>query len=192
MQHIESTTRRLGYAAATITLAVAGLVTVGAAPASAVVPSQCGPYSGANPPGGYNVVDMPALGINFYNSAGGPDFVIGTTGADVITLAGPNDVACGRGGADFIDTGGGSDEAYGGDGADEIYGGLGNDFISGGKGGDDLTGDTFAPAGALGGNDTMQGGDGDDHIDGDGGVDDGFGGAGANTCTATVENPNNC
>jgi hypothetical protein len=183
---------RLGYAAATLMLAVAGLVTIGAAPAYAVVPAGCGAYSGANPPGGFVVVDMAALGINFYNSAGGPEFVIGTSNADVITMTGADDIVCGLAGADFIDTGGGEDEAYGGDGADEVYGGLGDDFISGGKGGDDLTGDTFAPAGAAGGDDRMQGGDGDDDIDGDGGVDTGIGGSGSNTCTASVENQTNC
>jgi Ca2+-binding RTX toxin-like protein len=190
---------RFGATAAALLLVTAGLVTVTASPAFAVVPSECGPFSGGNPPGGFAVVDMTALGINLYVSNGGPEFVIGTSSADVITLSGSDDIACGRDGADFIDGSGGDDEIYGGDNADEIYGGLGDDTINGGEGGDVLVGDLFAGPSAGDGNDTLRGAKGDDELFGyrgadtllgGGDTDAGDGGDGFDTCV--VENPTSC
>jgi Ca2+-binding RTX toxin-like protein len=197
---------RLGVTATAFVIAAAGLAATTDSPAFAVVPVGCGPYSGSAPPAGYNAVNMTALGINVYNSGGGPDFVVGTLSADVITLSGANDIVCGRDGADFIDAGGGEDIVYAAGGADEVYGGLGEDFISGGQGGDLLVGDLFAGPSASDGDDEIHGGQGNDDIFGYNGnddifggtdvggadIDNGDGGGGADTCDADVENPTSC
>ena len=197
---------RLGVTATAFVLASAGLVAATGSAAFAVVPAGCGPYSGLAVPAGYNAVNMAALGINVYNSGGGPDFVLGTLGADVITMAGPGDIVCARAGADFIDGGGGADIIYGGDGADEVYGGLGNDELHGGKDGDLVVGDLFSGPSANDGNDEMHGGEGTDQLDGyngddhifggtdplGGDSDNGDGGNGADTCEPDVENPTSC
>jgi hypothetical protein len=192
---------RLGFAATALVLATAGVVGVAGSPAFAVVPLGCGPFSGVAPPANYTVVDMPALGVNVYNSVGGQEFVIGTLGADTITMSGANDIVCGRDGGDFIDAGGGADIVYSGYGNDEVYGGLGDDVISGGQDNDRLVGDTFAGPSAADGNDQIHGANGDDEIFGYNGDDkiwggpdndSGDGGGGSDVCNTDVENPTSC
>lgn len=93
-----------------------------------------------------------------------PDFLLGTAGADRITLRAGNDVAIGGGGSDTILGGAGADCLYGdnlidvwldrflgsppagadmldgGDGDDRLAGGAGNDILFGGAGRDRLNG----------------------------------------------------
>ena len=207
MQDITSTGRRrrfvqLGITATTFVLASVGLVAVTGTPAFAVPPG-CGPYSGSAPPPGYNMWNMEKEGDTYYDSVGGPDFVVGNVDeADTIILTGTNDIVCARGGADVIFAGGGADIIYAGDGADEVYGELGNDEIHGGKDGDLLVGDRFTGPGDGDGNDEIHGGedtddiygyDGDDVIFGGLGANDlGDGGDGVDTCDAGVEDPVDC
>ncbi|GAA1783942.1 hypothetical protein GCM10009682_02850 [Luedemannella flava] len=175
------TSTRLGAIAATCALATAGLIAVSPSPAFAVVPDNCGPYSGGNVPAGYAVRDLTVLGP-LYNGANepGPVFVIGSSQADTIVGSAFNDAICARGDDDFVDGLGGEDEIYGGNGADVIYGGEDSDFISGGPQGDEIHGDAFNGGGS--GNDVIQGGDGYDSGDGD---------AGVNSCVG-VEFRTNC
>lgn len=191
---------RTGLAA---TIAAAGLVTLGAAPASAqavVVPAGCGLYSGFAPPAGYTYVEM--TGTLYVAPGAGPYFVVGTTSSDTITLSGANDIACGRAGADYIDGSAGEDRIHGGTDNDEIRGGTGDDpLLSGGGGRDTIWGDK-GNAGGPYGDDVLLGGDADDTLNGEDGADTlnggphvngdtGDGGPGVDSCS-TIENPTNC
>ena len=108
MRHINRSTGRqgilrLGATATACVLAATGVVMLTGSPAfAAVVPLGCGPWSGQQPPAGYNVVVMDP-NVPFYNSAGGPDFVVGTMVADTILLTGTSDIVCSRDGADYVD-----------------------------------------------------------------------------------------
>jgi len=216
MRHVNRSTGRrsllrLGGTATAFVLAATGVVVLTGSPAfAAVVPLGCGPWSGQQPPAGYNVVIMDP-NIPVYNSLGGPDFVVGTMVADTILLTGTNDIVCSRDGADYVDASGGEDVIYSGHGVDEVYGGLGGDFIHGSQDGDTLVGDSVNGAGAGGAGDVIHGGQGNDDIfgyDGDdllyggeddddifggsGVSDDGDGGNGFDSCDNQVENPISC
>jgi len=81
-------------------------------------------------------------------------YLVGSTGADVIN---------GGGGDDYIDGWSGDDVVDGGEGNDQVYGGEGNDLVIGSAGDDRLGGGE--------GDDILIGGAGDDYLDGGPGND---------------------
>lgn len=101
------------------------------------------------------------------------DFIVGTTGDDVIWAAGGDDTVVGLAGNDTICLGPGADIAYGGDGDDVIGGGSGADVIYGEAGNDDLKG--------RGDRDTLYGGLGNDLLIGNAGGDTLYGHEGSDT-----------
>jgi len=72
--------------------------------------------------------------------AGGHRVVVGTKGADDLTLGSAGDRVFARGGDDSVDAGGGNDRVRGGGGDDDLRGGDGNDRLRGGQGEDHLDG----------------------------------------------------
>ena len=110
--------RRLGPA---VGIAAVTIFAMGTISSSAQAIGECANNTPANPPAGYNVIDLTNGGNP--NGTGGADFIWGTDLRDVITAGGGDDIVCGRGGDDFIDGEAGNDEIYGMDGPDEIYGG---------------------------------------------------------------------
>lgn len=135
-------------------------------------------YSG----NGHDRVDLSAIDINTYVSAGsGDDTVVGGGGKDSLTggggrnrlYGGDNDDRLnGSNGRDYFYGEGGNDRLYGNDGNDYLDGGGGVDRLYGGDGDDSMIGgssnDKFY-AGA--GNDTLNGGNGRDLLNGDAGND---------------------
>jgi phospholipase/lecithinase/hemolysin len=87
---------------------------------------------------------------------GGNDFVIGSSGDDLVLAGAGNDQAWLGGGNDVLLGGLGNDVADGGAGSDLMAGGAGNDRLSGGDGPDVLAGNA--------GDDTLNGGPGDDAL----------------------------
>ncbi len=131
-------------------------------------------------------------GINFLVGTSGDDVIVSLGGFDTIIGNGGNDTICsgdgpdlvfGSNGNDWVDGGEGDDTISGGNDNDTIYGGGGNDIIGGNDGTDSLFG---GPSGDVisggSGNDTIDGGDGFDFINGNSGTD---------TCT-TGENLTSC
>ncbi len=106
---------------------------------------------------------------NFYASALEivNDYVIGSSGNNIISTGYGDDIAYGMAGNDFLVGNEDNDSLFGGDdddqlfgkqGSDHISGGQGYDTLKGGEGSDNLYGDS--------GNDTISGGAGDDYING--------------------------
>ncbi|MBB5113725.1 calcium-binding protein [Micromonospora echinospora] len=174
-----STARTTASMVGALVLAAAGLAG-GAAPASAayIVPADCGPYSGAPVPFGYDPQYVPVGGLYTSTNNNGPEFIIGTTGSDVIVGSVYDDVICGLAGSDNIQANSGDDIVYGGFHGDDIWGDLGNDNLHGDGGVDTIHGDRFIGPSALDGNDRVDGGSNDDYLFGDKGVDTLVGGPG--------------
>jgi RTX calcium-binding nonapeptide repeat (4 copies)/GDSL-like Lipase/Acylhydrolase len=108
---------------------------------------------------------------------GGNDFIIGSSGDDLVLAGAGNDqVSLGRGN-DILLAGLGNDVADGGQGSDVIAGGAGNDRLSGGNGSDVLAGNA--------GDDTLDGGNGNDALIDGLGSDTLFGGNGDDLFFAT-------
>ena len=72
--------------------------------------------------------------------AGSHRVVVGTKGADDLTLGSAGERVFARGGNDTVDGGGGNDRLRGGAGDDDLSGGEGNDRLRGGQGEDRLDG----------------------------------------------------
>ncbi len=131
---------------------------------------------------GNDRVDLAAIDINAYVSAGGgDDTVLGGGGKDSLTggagknrlYGGDNDDRLnGSNGRDFFYGEGGADRLYGNDGNDYLDGGGGVDRVYGGNGDDSIIGGSsndklYGEAGA----DTINGGAGRDLMNGDAGAD---------------------
>ncbi len=100
----------------------------------------------------------------------GPDSLVGTFDAEIIT---------GLGGNDSLVGGDGEDALYGNAGSDIISGGEGNDYIEGGTGADQLLGEGGDDKLIAGGDaDTLAGGEGKDTLYGGGDADSLSGGSG--------------
>lgn len=110
------------------------------------------------------------------------DYLIGTSGNDLILAKDGSDYVDGKGGDDCIVGGDGSDWLSGSAGNDVLLGGNDSDALSGGTGNDKLYGGA--------GSDAMNGNDGNDLLDGQAGNDGANGGAGSDTCIAEAKN--NC
>ncbi len=110
------TTKRTRTAAAMLgltALGAAGLTTLAAAPASAIV--SC------------------STAVNLIVGTKGDDVLVGTRAPDVILGMGGNDVIEGRGGNDTLYGGDGDDLLVGGRGMDCLFGGAGYDRLAGGE-----------------------------------------------------------
>ncbi|MBX9883445.1 MAG: hypothetical protein K2X68_00575, partial [Novosphingobium sp.] len=87
------------------------------------------------------------------------DYLVGTSGADVITAGAGKDVLLGGAGNDVLYGAGGKDWLYGGDGNDILKGGGGQDSLTGGGGADQIvfrSGEGFAPFTFSGGHGVSQ------------------------------------
>ncbi|MEO1298257.1 MAG: Ig-like domain-containing protein, partial [Cyanobacteria bacterium J06636_16] len=119
------------------------------------------------------------VSVSGQSGTGGPDFIVGSDGDDIINGlsdfdrldgGGGNDIIHGGSDPDVVIGGTGNDRLNGGTGDDEMSGGEGNDLANGGPGNDVITGDA--------GDDSLGGGDGDDFLRGGQGNDRVRGGEG--------------
>ena len=108
---------------------------------------------------------------------GGNDFIIGSSGDDLVLAGAGNDQAWLGRGNDILLSGLGNDVADGGQGSDLMAGGAGNDRLSGSNGSDVLAGNA--------GDDTLDGGQGNDALIDGLGSDTLFGRAGDDLFFAT-------
>ena len=106
-------------------------------------------------------------------AAGGDDWLLGNTAANVLSGAQGADTLNGGRGEDTLDGGEGDDVLFGGTQADVLDGGAGADSLLGGNGNDTVAGGS--------GTDTLSGSIGDDSLNGGGSGDRLFGDDGADT-----------
>jgi len=110
------------------------------------------------------------IGVENVFGSGSGDFIIGSSGANLLKGMGGDDTINAGGGNDSLQGGGGSDVLKGAGGNDSIHGGNQGDTLSGGDGNDTLDGGN--------GNDSLSGGDGNDRLIEGAGTDSLTGGAG--------------
>jgi Ca2+-binding RTX toxin-like protein len=88
------------------------------------------------------VWDSAGIAQQLYQVTDGNDFLIGTSGNDVLNGLGGDDYLAGLDGNDTMDGGAGNDTMEGLNGNDTLYGGAGGDALHGGFGDDTLVGGT--------------------------------------------------
>lgn len=112
------------------------VVLVLAASALSAVPAQAAPSRC----GGLTATIIGTDGADWLLGTSGPDVIVGGEGDDHIVGLGGDDVICGGKGEDFLHGSAGDDTVLGGPGHDRLQGGGGRDHLEGGPGHDTASG----------------------------------------------------